>query len=152
MYRSHPPAIRLLSDADHVLATLAGQGVRLALISDGPAEAQRRKVEALGLGDRMRPVVLAEYLGAAARKPSPAGFEQVEGAELGAPGGDCLYVADNPTKDFAAPRDRGWSTFQVARHDRLYREADGVRRRPHGGGPAARARAVPRGTGLTREG
>ena len=46
-------------------------------------------------------------------KPNPRAFEYVEQV-FGRSGGSLTYVADNPSKDFTAPRARGWQTVQIA--------------------------------------
>ena len=43
-----------------------------------------------------------------------------DGYLSGAAGADCTYVADNPGKDFAGPRSRGWRTVRVRRRLSLH--------------------------------
>ena len=45
-------------------------------------------------------------------KPCPRGFERIREA-LGAPPAQCLYIGDNPAKDFRAPKALGWRTLGV---------------------------------------
>jgi len=127
IYRSHrspygfvPPDIRLHPDADHALADLRARGFHLGLISDGPLDAQQVKVDALGLTERLDAVVLTEALGCEFRKPHPRAFRDLA-ERLGAPPGACIYVADNPSKDFQGPAAAGWRpSIQVRRPDGLY--------------------------------
>jgi len=130
VYRTHRsrhgsvrPDIRLYADADRALERLAGQGRRLGLISDGPLAAQSAKVQALGLDARLDAVTLTDAWGPEFWKPHPRAFVEMAdrfGADLGA----CLYVADNPEKDFDGPAAAGWRpSVWVRRRDGVYRDA-----------------------------
>lgn len=116
VYRGHAPNISLAPDADRALTRYRGH---LGLISDGPAETQRAKLKALGLEERLNHIVLTGELGAAAGKPSPIPFIEME-LMTGARDRNLVYVADNPTKDFLAPRQRGWRTVMIERPERVH--------------------------------
>lgn len=117
-YREHLPAIRLLPDARRSLDALHGD-VALAAVSDGPFASQRAKVEALGLSRWLAPMVLTAELGEGLGKPHPGAFRIVEEA-TGCSGPACVYVADNPSKDFAGPASLGWRTIRVRREGGLH--------------------------------
>jgi putative hydrolase of the HAD superfamily len=117
-YREHRPAIRLLDDARSCLDRLLGR-VALAGLTDGPAASQRAKVTALGLERWLSPMIVTSELGPGLGKPSPHGFRRIEEA-TGEHGAACLYVADNPSKDFAGPRQLGWRTVRIRRPGGLY--------------------------------
>jgi putative hydrolase of the HAD superfamily len=111
VYRAHDPAIELLPDARRTLASLRGQ-LFTGVISDGPLAAQQRKVEALGLEALVNAIILTDAWGRAFWKPHPRAFHTM--AELaGCAAPQCAYVADNPAKDFQAPRALGWRTVRV---------------------------------------
>jgi putative hydrolase of the HAD superfamily len=119
-YRSHRPAIELLDDAAALIEGLTGR-VRFAAISDGPLESQQAKVAALGVSSWAAAIVLTAELGSEFGKPHPRAFEVVESI-LGTHGNDNVYVADNPGKDFVAPRELGWRTVRVRRPESLHVE------------------------------
>lgn len=119
-YRSHPPRITLYPDADQAIRAWRNT-FQLALISDGPWIMQNRKVEALGLDDRLDLVILTDEWGRDYWKPHPRAFEKVE-KDFGVAGKECVYIADNPAKDFIAPRRLGWRTIRVVRSSGLYQE------------------------------
>jgi putative hydrolase of the HAD superfamily len=121
-YRNHEPAIRLLRDASACLGQLSGR-YRLAALTGGPPESQRRKVAALGLDNLVRHVVLSGECGPAFDKPHVRAFELME-HETKTPGERCVYVADNPAKDFAGPKSREWRTVRVRREGALHVFAD----------------------------
>ncbi len=117
-YRGHAPAISLLPDASALLARLTGVAY-LGVVTDGPAVSQRAKVLALGLERLVDRVVVTDELGPGRSKPHPAAFELLQ-KHAGANGRDCVYIADNPAKDFIAPAALGWRTVRVRRPDGLH--------------------------------
>lgn len=129
VYREHRPRICLLPDARDLLEFCRGR-TRLALISDGPLESQQRKVEALGLERLIERVVLTGRWGGGFGKPHRRAFELIERL-FGMPSSRMVYVADNPAKDFFAPRSMGWRTIRVRRPLGIYSELEA----PPGGGP-----------------
>lgn len=112
-YREHLPAIELFPEAREALEELHGQ-VKLGVLTDGWLAAQRRKVEALGLAARVDAVVFSDSFGREHWKPSPVPYRAVAEA-LGVAHDGCVYVADNPAKDFITARSLGWRTVQVSR-------------------------------------
>lgn len=130
VYRGHAPQIALAPDAAALLAA-PPPGWAWALLSDGPAAVQRRKIAALGL-DRyaLAPMVCTDEFGRAFWKPHPRGYERIE-RTFGLPGPRFAYVADNPAKDFVTPRRRGWLAIEIRRDGRIHADA-----RPAPGGEA----------------
>jgi len=121
VYRRHQPDIALEPDARRCLEALRPR-MPLAVVTDGPATSQRAKISALGLPELASIVVVTDELGPGRGKPHPLAFETVEQA-IGVDGSRCTYVADNPAKDFAAPRSLGWRTVRVRRAGGLHAAA-----------------------------
>lgn len=121
IYRAHLPAISLCADAREML-TQASRRWPVAVITDGPALSQSRKADALELRQFATPILLTELLGPECSKPSAVAFRKVE---------ECIranhyvYVADNPSKDFIAPRNLGWRTVRIRRPEGLHFAVDG---------------------------
>lgn len=116
VYRTHTPSIALAADASEALNAIS-RTASISVVSDGPVASQSRKVDALGLRSLAAPIVLTGVLGAEFRKPHPRAFEHVEQCR---PASIYLYVADNPLKDFAAPKRLGWVTVRVRRPGGLH--------------------------------
>jgi putative hydrolase of the HAD superfamily len=114
VYRTHRPSISACADVPAALAALRAAGLRLALISDGPATVQRNKFEALGLAASFDAVVFTDDLPAGHRKPSVVPF-QVAANLLAVQPGECICIADDASKDFIAPRALGMNTICVRR-------------------------------------
>lgn len=122
-YRNHSPVIGLAPDARDALDRWHGR-VALAAITDGPLMSQRAKATTLALDAWVQPIVFTAALGDGMGKPHPAAFEFVQ-EQLGVDGSHCVYVADNPSKDFIAPKKLGWQTVRVRRPLGLHARAAG---------------------------
>ncbi len=112
-YRDHRPDIALFPEAHEALDGLRGK-VKIGVLTDGWLAAQRRKVEALGLAERVDAVVFSDSFGREHWKPSEVPYRAVADA-LGVAHDGCVYIADNPAKDFITARALGWRTVQVSR-------------------------------------
>jgi len=114
-FRSHRAPLRPYPGVRPMLARLRAAGLRLALVTDGYLDVQRRKVAALGLQDAFDAIVYtADVQGRVCPKPDAASFWRVETLlEVG--GAAVAMVGDRPDKDFPAPDAMGWRTLR-ARH------------------------------------
>lgn len=117
-YRSHAPRLRLCPDARRFLERPPG-GVAIGVITDGRLHAQRAKVRALGLGKFAREIVITGRWGPRFAKPHPRAFRHLS-RRFGLPGRACVYVGDNPAKDFKAPLSLGWAVLRLRRPGGLY--------------------------------
>ena len=118
LYREHQPSLKLEAGVAALLTELRAQ-CRLALLSDGYESVQRNKFAALGLQAYFDVVLFTDALGRDNWKPSLVPFRWME-EQLGLSGSALVYVADNPTKDFIAPRQLGWRTVRLRRPDGVY--------------------------------
>lgn len=117
VYRTHPPEIRLQPDACALLEELGPP--RAWIVTDGHRVSQKAKVAALDLARRVQQVIYTDDWGPSFWKPHPRAFRRIERL-ASASGPQCIYVADNPAKDFQAPRRLGWSTVRVRRSGGLH--------------------------------
>ncbi len=113
VYRSHSPKICLPDESARILAW-ATIHFRVALLSDGYLDVQRRKADALKLSQWIKEFVFSDQWGREFWKPSLRPFQEVMLRFPGLPSG-YLYVGDNPRKDFIAPRALGWRTVCLRR-------------------------------------
>ncbi len=116
IYRSHVPEIAMEEDAGVAVAEIVKRWP-IAVITDGPVTSQTLKCDALGLPAFARPVIATGIYGPECHKPQPAAFQRVE-REVQAK--QYLYVADNPLKDFQAPRSLGWKCVRIRRSAGLH--------------------------------
>jgi putative hydrolase of the HAD superfamily len=111
-YRSHRPSISLIPGIAESLASMQRRGLRLGALSDGALASQEAKAAALDLASWLDPIILTAGLGPSYAKPATGGFEMIRSL-WGIDGDRLAYVADNPLKDFAGPRELGWHTIRL---------------------------------------
>jgi putative hydrolase of the HAD superfamily len=116
IYRAHLPAIKMAPDAEQALTQLR-RSWPIAIITDGPVLSQTRKCKSLGLSSFAWPLVLTGFFGNGFRKPHKMAFEYVASCIEAR---QFVYVADNPAKDFTAPKQLGWLTVRVRRSGGLH--------------------------------
>ncbi len=116
VYRGHAPQITLCPDTTRFLSA---DSRRRAIITDGPAAMQRAKIAALGIDEHFDFIIPTGELPHGMGKPHPRAFERVM-AWSGEEGASHVYIADNPAKDFIAPRALGWRTVQIDRDGRVH--------------------------------
>lgn len=109
VYREHRPAISLWPGVADTLKFLA-KTYRLAIVTDGLALMQARKVEALGVAELVDEVLLCWEHGAP--KPDPACYLEAM-RRLGAGPAASVVIGDNPGHDMAAAAAAGCRSLRV---------------------------------------
>ena len=130
IYRSHQPRLQLHPDAAWALDHFRPR-MKLAILTDGYLVTQQNKVAALGLQSRVDSIIYSDEFGREHWKPAETPFRKLVDS-LQCDHLECVYVADNPEKDFVAPLALGWRTIQVVRPSGEY-----CRRAPHPAGQPA---------------
>jgi putative hydrolase of the HAD superfamily len=116
IYRNHQPVISLCSDAIEFLNKYKPES--LALITDGYSQTQWNKIDALGIRTKIGKIVVTDDWGKEFWKPHHQAFHFVSQEYLSK---DCVYIGDNPEKDFQAPQELNWSTsIRIRRSDSLH--------------------------------
>ncbi len=115
VYREHQPVgISLYPDADRLLKLLEERNVLRAIITDGDKTMQWQKIKALLLRERVPCIIVSDDLGNECWKPSPATYLQAT-KRLGLKPENCVYIGDNPQKDFVTARRLGMHTIRIVR-------------------------------------
>jgi putative hydrolase of the HAD superfamily len=112
-YRQHHPRLRLPAASRRTLHDLR-QDWRLAIVTNGPAAIQERKVRALGLQPLVDAVVYASTCGSGEGKPAKEAF-LTAAHRLRVPPSRCVFVGDDPVRDIAGARGAGMKTIRVRR-------------------------------------
>jgi putative hydrolase of the HAD superfamily len=112
VYRNHVPTLTLFADVASFLEQCREQDCRLGLVTNGKSCVQWRKLWALNLDRLMDVVVVTDDIDAP--KPSTTPF-QVAAQHLGLQVQDCVYIADDASKDFIGPHELGMTTMQLQR-------------------------------------
>jgi putative hydrolase of the HAD superfamily len=107
-----PKELLLYRESREVLEWLKGRGVRLGLLTDGRPQTQRAKIDALCISGYFDAIVLSDEYGRDRRKPDALPYEHVLHG-LGIGPDECVFVGDNPKKDFVGARKLGIRTVRV---------------------------------------
>lgn len=110
VYRSHTPDIRLHTEGQACLQRFS-DSVKY-LVTDGNKLVQQRKVNALGIEQEFRRVMITHRFGVAHAKPSAYCFLKIAEAEK-SPHANIVYIGDNPAKDFVGIKPYGFRTIRV---------------------------------------
>ena len=118
VYREHQPKLSLHRDARWAIDYFRGSK-QLGIITDGYLTTQRNKVAALEIENNFDIIIYSDLYGRENWKPSPVPYLKVMDF-IGGRGSECLYVGDNPHKDFVTAKKLGWITIRICRQDGEY--------------------------------
>ena len=125
VYRNQEPEIVLYENVEKMLWALKKAGKKLGIITDGRVTGQKKKLEKLGLYGLVDEVVITDELAGNSevsrfRKPNTIAFEIIQ-KRFGVRFEEMIYIGDNLTKDFEAPKRLGMGCAYIANPDGLYR-------------------------------
>lgn len=113
IYRNTKPKIHLYDDSIYVLNKFR-KNKSLAIITDGLAYVQRNKIKSLKLENVMDKIIITDDYGKNFWKPSVIPYIQVSKNFSTIPS-ECVYIGDNPHKDFIGARKIGMHTIRIIR-------------------------------------
>lgn len=120
VYRNHFPDIKLYSGIDTLLTVLRQRNVKIGIITDGRPEGQRKKIEALGLNEKIDSIIITDELGGVKfRKPNDISFRIMQ-TRFGFPYEEMLYIGDNLAKDSIAPQTLGMQWIHFNNKESIY--------------------------------
>lgn len=118
LYTGHTPAIATFPDVIPCLQTLHMRAA-VTILTDGVAALQQRKINALKLDHFIHRAVFTDEWGREFWKPHTRGYLELQ-EWMGLPPHKCLYVGDNPQKDFDGARKLGWHCLRIRRREGRY--------------------------------
>lgn len=115
VYRDTKPQLKLYEDSSKLIQVLKDRHIKTAIITDGCSKVQHNKITALNLDKIIDEIVVTDdYEGAA--KPSIVPYEMVLLRMHGIEADKCIYIGDNPTKDFIGAGKIGMQTARIIRN------------------------------------
>lgn len=118
IYRQHKPIISLHEDAKWAINHFK-RSKKLGLITDGYLLTQQNKVEALKIEGSFDAIIYSDLYGRENWKPSSFSYKKIM-ESLRCQGKECVYVGDNPSKDFVTAKKLGWITVRICRQGGEY--------------------------------
>lgn len=114
IYRESKPSINLYSDAEEILTWLKGNNYKIGLITDGMSKVQWNKINTLKLKRRVDNIVVSDDLGKDYWKPHEKPYRECI-KYLDVKENECIYVGDNPNKDFIGARKLNMGSIRIIR-------------------------------------
>lgn len=121
VYRNAKPQLQLYEDALYVLKKFNScdeekkiSKYKLGLITDGNAKVQRNKVESLNLDKYIHKIIITDDYGLSFWKPNEFSYREMMKC-FNCKAEECVYVGDNPNKDFIGARKVGMYTVRILR-------------------------------------
>lgn len=120
VYRNHMPQIELYDGVLELIEKLLSMKVKVGIITDGRVEGQKNKLEALGLNKHIDDIIITDELGGTQfRKPNDISYRIIQN-RWRIPFAQIIYVGDNPSKDFSAPKQLGMGSLYFCNPEGLY--------------------------------
>ncbi|HID0762304.1 TPA: HAD family hydrolase [Clostridium botulinum] len=120
IYREAKPKISLYKDAKYILAYLKANNkieekyYNIGIITDGKASVQWNKIKLLGLEKMVDKIIVTDDFGLDFWKPHEFAYREMLRYFNCTPE-QCIYVGDNPHKDFIGARKVGMHTVRIIR-------------------------------------
>lgn len=114
VYRSTKPQMNLYEDGEKLIKELKKRKISTAIITDGCSLVQHNKIEALNLDGLIDEIIVTDDYENAA-KPSVVPYKMVLSRMNGIKGNQCIYIGDNPRKDFVGAGKAGMRTARIIR-------------------------------------
>ena len=113
-YRGHSPDIKFYDDVLPCLSELKGSGIKVGIITDGYAIAQRQKLKAVQADKYFDEIIVTDELGRDYWKPHPKAFVLMK-ERFRVNFDEMIYVGDNPEKDFYISKTHPIKTVRIIR-------------------------------------
>jgi len=118
-YRNHLPTIEFFDDVLPCLEILKEEKIKLGIITDGYANAQRQKLKSVQAINYFDEIIVTDELGREFWKPHPKAFEVMR-EELNVEFSEMVYIGDNINKDFISPNKLGMKSICIYRENSIY--------------------------------
>ncbi|KQC11941.1 MAG: hypothetical protein APR63_11965 [Desulfuromonas sp. SDB] len=123
VFRSYTPVIQPYPDFCEFIKK-ASDSYHLGIITEGIGYVQRKKIEALKLKSWIedKAIIISDEFNPPTKKDNISLFIFASSI-FNLPGKECIYIGDNPEKDFEQPYKLGWFTVRI--HRGVYKEERG---------------------------
>lgn len=118
-YRAHFPDIQFYDDVRRFLNGLRKTKIKIGIITDGYAVAQRQKLKAVEADKYFDEIIVTDEIGRDYWKPHPRAFELMKD-KMEVDFEEMIYVGDNPEKDFYISTVYPIKTVRIMRKDLVH--------------------------------
>ena len=114
IYRDSMIKLTLYDDSKEFLLWARREGYKLGIITDGCSKVQWNKIKSLGIEELVDKIIVTDDLGRQYWKPHEKSYlNMMEYFNINQ--NECIYIGDNPNKDFAGARKLGIKTARIVR-------------------------------------
>lgn len=114
VYRDTRPSLNLYNDARDVINELKSRNILLGIITDGCSRVQHNKVSGLNIEEKFDDIIITDDYENAA-KPSIIPYKMILEKHSNISADECIYIGDNPNKDFIGAKKLGMATARIIR-------------------------------------
>jgi putative hydrolase of the HAD superfamily len=115
IYRNVKPKIELYEDAKYILDKFKNK-FKLGIITDGKSSVQWNKIKALNLNKMVDKIIVSDDYGKEYWKPNQHVFLEMA-RYFNIDPKQCVYIGDNPNKDFIGAKKIGFKTIRIIREE-----------------------------------
>lgn len=114
IYRNSTPKLELYEDSKEFLNWARNQEYKLGIITDGCSKVQWNKIKGLGIEELVDKIIVTDDLGKEFWKPHEKSYlDMMKWFNINK--NECIYIGDNPNKDFIGARELGMKTVRIIR-------------------------------------
>lgn len=116
IYRSTEPELELYLDSIEFIECLKNKNIKIGIITDGCSKVQWNKIRALGLDSTIDKIIVTNDYGEGYSKPHKKSYIDIVNYFNAKPQ-ECIYIGDNPIKDFIGAKEVGMKTIRIIREN-----------------------------------
>ncbi|WP_244834819.1 HAD-IA family hydrolase [Clostridium sp. BJN0001] len=114
IYRNTKPTLTLYEDSIKIFKYLKNNNIKTGIITDGCALVQWNKIKSLKIDKKVDKVIVTDDYDGNFSKPSTKSYlEMAEYFKVNPK--ECIYIGDNPKKDFIGAKSIGMKTVRIIR-------------------------------------
>jgi putative hydrolase of the HAD superfamily len=114
IYRNSKPKLELYDDSKEFLSWARKQGYKLGIITDGCSKVQWNKIKGLDIEGLVDKIIVTDDLGKGFWKPHEKSYLDIM-KWFNVVKNECIYIGDNPNKDFIGAKGIGIKTIRIIR-------------------------------------
>jgi putative hydrolase of the HAD superfamily len=114
LYRNSKPQLELYEDSKEFLTWARENRYRLGIITDGCSDVQWNKIKSLNIETLVDKIIVTDDLGREFWKPHKKSYLNMINY-FNIKENECMYIGDNPNKDFIGARKLGFKTARIIR-------------------------------------
>ncbi|WP_315077713.1 HAD-IA family hydrolase [uncultured Clostridium sp.] len=121
IYRNCKPKLNLYNDSVEILKWLRRKRYKMGIITDGCARVQWNKIKGLDIETLVDRIIVTDDIGREFWKPHKRSYlDMIDYFDVAK--NECIYIGDNPNKDFIGAKELGIKTIRIIREngDHIY--------------------------------